>query len=602
MKQPLYIFITTSLMCFMLLSCNNVILTDSDRYGHYSAIPYKSVDDGNWGMITYDGKILFSDEFERLPTRVAYERFLVKNKDSLYNYYTTDWKPKRIGKAYTGASDFNKDGLAVVCQVKRGITVINSDGEELFDVDKATKKNVDQMSGFNNSGLAIFKVGHDFGVINTGGNVVLKPNYSLILLGNDNKILAIDRIYEKDIIKSNFKNVEVSIFNNKGQEEGHFSHAKFISVSQSLDGYFVAYEKIKEDSICGLIDPNGSWVIKPDLDSKRITQCVYGAYVYYDGDKYGLKSIKGEELIRPKYDAIYISGDNLCWAYDINNNVVTCKLIDFKDNQVCGETYRYATDFSDGHAIAKINDNDWVFLDTKGREIKDAPTIDNIDFTEASKYVSSNYLDIPRLIKSLAISSNGVDGMTLFMDVKSIINLAYEHNDSIDTYSHVYKDVDYHIGENVIEYSKRFHNTTVNYKVFFSKPIVIKDSFTNDTPSEFVVRIPYFDNANGRLMEIYNSLVKSVKKMGHVVKTNSNAIVVSGKDCVFVAIMVGDQVVLKMYKKGSIDSNNIDISKYQGLKEMNWLEHNYDREYIDPSDDDYSAEEIDSVVVDDYEY
>lgn len=82
----------------MLSSCSNF---KGDKVDY---VPFQETKDGQWGMISMDGKVLFKDEFKNRPTLVREGRFFVKTKEGVWEMYEANEKPKKIGSDYAHAS------------------------------------------------------------------------------------------------------------------------------------------------------------------------------------------------------------------------------------------------------------------------------------------------------------------------------------------------------------------------------------------------------------------------------------------------------------------------------------------------------------------
>lgn len=600
LKSILYI----SIIELLIVSCNDFGSDNTDKYYSYTAYPFRSSDDANWGMISSDGKVIFNDEFQCLPTRVSNERFLVKNKDSLFTFYSAENKPKKIGKQYVYATDFNDDGVAVVSQPQKGIQVIDKKGRVVFSLDQTTGQQVDFMTPFNQDGLAIFSLDHNCGIINTEGKIILPPRYYFATIGNGQNILVIDKKYKETYERGNYKNIEVKTFHKDGSAISKFNLDKFILTPTCGDNYYVVCEKLGDDSIYGLIDKFGNSVVKPSKDIQKITDVKYDVFTYYDGDQYGLCDIKGQNLIRAKYDDLYIAGRNRLWAYENNGNVLRCKLIDFEDNQIGNNFYKFGSYFNNGWALAQIDDNDWIFVNNKGEENQNLNNISKINYNNSSNLVFSNYLNVETLLTAINIKDSSLNNFTFNMTVKDILNRAYNLNDSIYTGNNLSKDPEDFEYNNFISFSQDFHNTILKYKILFDKYIVVEDKFTEATPVILSLEIPYLFNANGRLTNIYIKLASSLKKLGKLVESNKNAIIIAGKSCEFFAAMAGDHILLNIYRKNSNYQKDIDISKYKDIKEENWLTFNPDAElHTDSSDfDDEDNTTSDTTSSFDYEY
>ena len=91
-------------------------------------LPFQEEKDGYWGMISPDGKVLFSGEFKEEPTVAMNGRFFVKNGDGLWELYTAEEKPKKLGEEYLEVVSFREDVTPVV-RKNQSIELINLDGE-----------------------------------------------------------------------------------------------------------------------------------------------------------------------------------------------------------------------------------------------------------------------------------------------------------------------------------------------------------------------------------------------------------------------------------------------------------------------------------------
>jgi hypothetical protein len=60
-------------------------------------LPFKSSENGKWGMIGTDGTVLFEEEFKDEPTVAMNDRFLVKNGNDQWEIFTTDARPEKVG-------------------------------------------------------------------------------------------------------------------------------------------------------------------------------------------------------------------------------------------------------------------------------------------------------------------------------------------------------------------------------------------------------------------------------------------------------------------------------------------------------------------------
>lgn len=76
-------------LCALLVVALNAIMlscTQSEK-GGIEYLPFQETKDGNWGMISVDGKVLFKDEFKTRPTVVRDGRFFVRTKQGIWEMY-----------------------------------------------------------------------------------------------------------------------------------------------------------------------------------------------------------------------------------------------------------------------------------------------------------------------------------------------------------------------------------------------------------------------------------------------------------------------------------------------------------------------------------
>lgn len=74
MNKKLLNLALAAIATMLMLSCSNT------ENGNVEYIPFQETDDGQWGMISMDGKVLFKDEFKNKPTVVRDGRFLSVQK------------------------------------------------------------------------------------------------------------------------------------------------------------------------------------------------------------------------------------------------------------------------------------------------------------------------------------------------------------------------------------------------------------------------------------------------------------------------------------------------------------------------------------------
>ena len=112
-----------------------------------------------------DGQVLFSEEFKAEPTMVIEDRFMVKNTEGLWEIYTAEKKPKKVGKEYVSATNFF-EGRALVAERNKPVSIIDKEGKTLKVLDKIDGKIVTRVGSFQ-EGYAAYQTDKYFGVIDT---------------------------------------------------------------------------------------------------------------------------------------------------------------------------------------------------------------------------------------------------------------------------------------------------------------------------------------------------------------------------------------------------------------------------------------------------
>lgn len=69
-------------------------------------VPFQESEGGNWGLISPDGEVLFSEEFKEMPSVALNGRFVVRNADGLFEIYTAEKKPQKVGGEYLSVGLF----------------------------------------------------------------------------------------------------------------------------------------------------------------------------------------------------------------------------------------------------------------------------------------------------------------------------------------------------------------------------------------------------------------------------------------------------------------------------------------------------------------
>lgn len=589
-KGTIFTVLLTTLVTLALVSCKKEAETKIE------AVPFQETEDGQWGMISVDGKVLFKDEFKKMPTVVRDGRFFVKNKDGILEMYDATEKPKRIGKDYVHATSF-QNGRAIVAEKGKNVSIIDKDGNTVKVLDKVDGKEVEGVEAFKD-GYAIFMTADSLmGVYDFDGDCTVSPKeYCYISNCGEGKFLAIDKKYKKDLIYEKRGKIKVKVIDAKGNELFSFNGDKYDDFSGTFtDGKMVVSVKKDGKNSCGLIDDKGNYVLKPSSKVESIGTIHGDKFTYSNGDGWGLMDINGQTIIRAKYDALYYDSDNLLVAATKDGDDVKYKYIDEKDNQIGKDTYVLATEFSllDGeHALVKPDDKMYSIIDRDGNQLKDLPDMVNVGMNDGDGYVESDYVDMQKIISDLGISANGVMGFTFNSTPQDVVKAQVKDGNAAGDANHPAGTPYWYDYTSDVNFNKNISGAAVKVSVAFPNNLsrqtyttkrVIDYEFYDEywyhdeqvptgyvwnpvRPNVFAVTIRNDGRMHGKMRDMLKALISKFSTFGKIVKKNDGAAVLTlnnGKTALI--CMFKDHVVATWGALG--DANAIDIDKYKDVVE-----------------------------------
>ena len=588
MKKITFVFAVLTAMLFA--SCSK---TENDKVEY---IPFQESADGQWGMISLDGKILFTEEFKTKPTVVRDGRFFVRTKEGLWEMYDATNKPKKIGTDYAHASGF-RNGVALVAEKNKPVSIIDTEGKTKKILDKIEGKVVDGVRSFEEGYAVFMTVDSLFGVINQGGDCVIKPEYTELNDCGDGKFIGINKKYEADLKKGKKDKVKLSVVNTSGKVLYEFMASKYNNVHQKFsDGLLPISVKKDGKETWGIINEKGEEVVKPTTKIKNIGNVKDEKFTYYNGEGWGLMNTKGETLIRAKYEFLYFDGDNMLVAIVKKDaDTFESKYVNEKDEQIGEDTYVSATPFTmfDGeHAIVKPNDKIYSIISKEGKQIEGLPDIVEIGTFEGESYIQSDYVDFKALIADCKISDDGMFGMSfkttpaeaIKAQVKEGIAMSDENHKAGDLYWYDLTDEVWFIKKpgNISSIFEMHYTGYLTKKTYRTKRIidyVIGDWYwyhDKKIPTGYVYNKVSmrnfkmtFDNdgkLHGKLSDVLLALKGKFKSMGKIVKENNGAFVVTTKaGHTAFAYLEEKKVVLLFGNLG--DANSLVIDKYKDATE-----------------------------------
>lgn len=580
-------------------------------------IPFQETKDGKWSMISMeDGQVLFSEEFKEAPTVAIEGRFMVKNKEGLWEIYTAEKKPKKVGKEYVSATRFF-EGHALVVERNKPVSIIDKEGQTLKVLDKIDGKTVTKVASFS-EGYAVYRTDKYFGVIDTDGKNVIPANYCYISSCSDGKFIAIDKKYEQEVEKGEKEKVKIYVLDTKGKKLFEFSGGKYDDISEPgfQDGYSGVAIK-KDDKKCwGIINDKGEEVVKPSEKIEEVGTIHGDKFIYKKEDEYGLMNMKGEVLIRAKYDVLYFDGDNLWAGQKVDGKELNFKYkyINEKDEEIFKEDYKEAFRFDlfgDKYTVVKESDTQYTLIDKKGKSLEKLPDMVNINFSMGDDWVESDFVDLNELVGALGITPNGIDKLSFNSTIQQVV-AQYAKEENAGTSEHPGTDPYWYDSKRELSYDKAFISIPVKIEIgfpdnisrqtyrtereyyeyfYYDQRVPTGYAFNNINPSYFAFGIGNSGKMKGKMKDLFSKVCAKFKQMGTVVRENNGAAIIAINNGCTALILKRKTSVSAIWGKNE-GLKNFDISKYANISEDTTSEN-----YSSDVDTDISdATDSDSVV------
>ena len=556
-------------------------------------VPYQETDDGQWSMISPSGEILFEEEFKNAPTIAKEGRFMVKNESGLWELYSAEAKPQKIGKDYAYASCFS-NGKALVSERNDYVKIIDKEGNEIKKLDKIGNKVVDAVNAFT-EGFAVYQTGDYYGAIDDNGNEVVKADYLMLYDCSDGKFIGIHKKYEKEVNKKEGKKkITYDVLDTSGKVLFQINSDKYSnSGSRFIDGLLtVAVEKDGKEC-WGLINDKNEVVVKPQEKIKAITDIKDDKFVYNNGEGYGVMNLDGENIVRAKYDYLYFDVKDRLVAItekSKNSRDYECKFIDDNDNQIGEDKYVSINpfrQFNGKYTFVKVSDRIWSIVDTDGKQVDKLPDIVNINLSFGDRVIVNDHVDFAALFSEMKLTENSVDAMTFDITPEEAVKICVENDGHTGTSKHAADDPYWFDYKNNLTYFKSF--SKVNSLIYVSFPGNLSRQtyrteteyyygygFSRKVPSGYAFNTfkanmlgVIFSNGgkmNGKLGMLLKELKAHFKKYGKIEKENAGAAVLTINEKNRVMIYMKDNSVTAIW--GDLkEVNELDIEEYKDIEE-----------------------------------
>lgn len=579
-----------------LIAVLGTILVSCEKKGNIGVeyVPYQETEKGQWCMISPAGEVLFSEEFKNEPTVVKDGLFMVKNDKDLWEIYTAEAKPKKVGGEYLYATCF-EDGIALVAEQNGYVTIINKEGKEVKVLDKIGNKIVDEVGAFR-EGFALYKTGDFIGAINREGKEIIKPDYVALNPCHDGKFIGVNMKYEKEFSKKDGK-FSYDIIDTNGKLLFSISNEKYSKIgSFFVDGLLPIAIKQDGEECWGIINDKNEVIVKPTSKIKNILDISGKKFIYSNGEGVGLMNIDGENLIRAKYEMLSFEESNRMFAITEKTQKsfdYKCKLIDEEDNKIGDEEFSYYYSFKnfDGkHAFVKVSDKMWSIIDIDGKQLQKLPDMVNIGTSTGDTSIKNDHMDFDELFKEMKLGLNSVDGLTLHKtSAKEAAKIKEDNSTEAGHSEHPVSDPYWYDMTNILAYKKTFNKVGTEIMIGFPDYISRKTYRTqNEDYGYFTYRREVFSGyefnnvvadrlgmefsdsgiLKGKSKLLLNAIKEHLKKLGgKLEKSNDNAAVFTLGEDNRAFIYIEDNKVYLLW--GNLKPvAELDIDKYGNLKDV----------------------------------
>lgn len=511
MKKTIWLLLTFVLL---ITSCGK-----EQTSNNITGIPYKETTRGMWSMISPDGEVIFTEEFDNEPSMAKEGIFKVRNGKGLYEYYTAEKKPQKIGAEYKDCTLFT-DGKALATEPNKPVAIINTKGEVVKTLDKIDGKVVESVQPFS-EGYAVYKSDDCYGVIDDEGKSVIPANYCQILPCSDGKFIAVDKKYKE----SDRADTKFAVLNTSGKLLFEMSGSQYAQFGKFQNGYLPVCVVKDGESMWGIINDKQEEVVKPSAKYSLIDEIRGDKFIYKsDAGLYGVMDMKGNTVIRAKYSELAFDCNDLLVALSISDEG-PYKFIDENDEQVGKDKYKLATPFAmiDGeHAIVQISKKQFAIINSKGEQLKNLPDMCEVAIYRESYTIDSDYLDIEAMLDKIGITQDGMDGIKFSDKPGDVI----EKKEPYLGFKNTADDYTY---DCVVSYTHDVYDAKPKFDVVFNGALgapknpsegVYAYSFvwTDASIRCFTITFEDSDKLKGKMGQVKDALIARFTKMGKIIQ------------------------------------------------------------------------------------
>lgn len=402
MKQHLILFSLVTVLLTPLIACNKV---EEQPNMKVSFVPVM-VSREKWSFVNENGEVLFEDEFKTQPTVVYNGCFGLREGEKLS-------LNKIKGDRYDVVGDMDglislgymEEDLIPATLPNQRIVVYDKNGKKKFELTPVNSQEVLACSaGFSDGALRFTVEDGRIGFFDNSGKVLIKPNYSWA--GDFSEGLAVVRKDDSD---------SYLVINKKGDTVFRLKSGQYPSSNYFENGFLI----VRDEERTVLYDKKGEIVKFPS--KIKYIQSTNGKYVIFANEDYelGVADMKGEVIIRPKYNHIEFDGNNFMAVRDDE-----CMILNASGEELSKWDYKMATPYGKfGYFV--YSGSRYALVNGQGKE-KGKEDFYEINLSQRSfnDIVTSDYFDVNAVAKSLTdiITSNGVGEYKLGSSASSVFN------------------------------------------------------------------------------------------------------------------------------------------------------------------------------------
>lgn len=277
-------------LSYLLIAVVSILASCSKDYGSGPASKIEALpalDSKGWQLVDSKGNAVFDKSFASSPSAAVEGRFAVATTSGVAVY------SMQTGEAVKGCENFIMAGApsqGLFPAVKDGerIAIYNLDGEVKATLDPVDGKEIVQSDAWLCDGmLRVVDADGNIGFFDGAGSPLVAPKYEEATTFNSG-VAAVKN-------KAGWV-----IINKKGDVKAEFPDGAYPSSEEWSEGYL----PVKTGDRCAIMDTSGKiYSTGSDIDSIGAITSKY--FIYKKGETFGLRNLKGEQLLATEYLSLY---------------------------------------------------------------------------------------------------------------------------------------------------------------------------------------------------------------------------------------------------------------------------------------------------------